>query len=150
MPNIETCAIIVATTDIKSAPGADGCGIHRGSSCGYTKRTCAKSFSTRFDDSGETYRSVSDLIKLKPDEFTMKQIRFAEKRLGAHTSLLDDWFTALGETALNSIRATKYPSIHQEPVPSDFGLWRDIPTLSEPRSCTATPISFSLIRLMEV
>ena len=70
MPNIETCEIR------------------------YTKRTCAKSFSTRFDDSGETFTSVSDLIKLMPDEFTKKQVRF-----------VNELFTALGETSRNSIRA---------------------------------------------
>ena len=35
----------------------------------------------------------------------MKQIGFTVKRLGAHTSLLDELSTALGETALNSFRA---------------------------------------------
>ena len=78
--------IAVATKDIKSALGAGGCGIRRRGSYGLTKRTCTKSFSTRFHDSGETRGvSVYDLIKhMLPDELLL---------------------TALGETPRNSICA---------------------------------------------
>ena len=56
---------------------------------------------------GRQATSLTALIKLMPDEFTMKQIGFAVKRLEAHANFLDELPTALGETDLNSIRAKK-------------------------------------------